>query len=75
MVIEEILNDRLVRHYSNNGMMIKQVETGIEYADAVDVIPCRYTYEETETPIETTEEDIRAENADMKSALNVLGVK
>ena len=75
MVVEEILNDRLVRHYSNNGMMIKQVETGIEYSDAVDVIPCRYTYEETETPIETTEEDIRAENADMKSALNVLGVK
>ena len=75
MVIEEILNDRLVRHYSNNGMMIKQVETGIEYADAVDVIPCRYTYEETETPIETTEEDIRAENADMKSALNVLVVE
>lgn len=27
------------------------------YADAVDVIPCRYTYEETETPIETTEEE------------------
>ena len=75
MVIEEILSDRLIRHYSDNGMMIKQVETGIEYADAVDVIPCRYTYEETETPIETTEEDIRAENADMKSALNVLGVK
>ena len=75
MVIEEILNDRLVRHYSNKGMMIKQVETGNEYADAVDVIPCRYTYEETETPIETTEEDIRAENADMKSALNVLGVE
>jgi hypothetical protein len=57
MVIEEILNDRLVRHYSDKGMMIKQVETGIEYADAVDVIPCRYTYEETATPIETTEEE------------------
>lgn len=57
MVIEEILNDRLVRHYSDKGMMIKQVETGIEYVDAVDVIPCRYTYEETETPIETTEEE------------------
>lgn len=75
MVIEEILNDRLVRHYSDKGMMIKQVETGIEYADAVDVIPCRYTYEETETPIEATEEDIKAENADMKSALNLLGVE
>lgn len=75
MVIEEILNDRLVRHYSDKGMMIKQVETSAEYDDAVDVIPCRYTYEETETPIETTEEDIKAENADMKSALNLLGVE
>ena len=75
MVVKETLNDNLVRHYSDNGMMLLQVETGIEYAEAVDVIPCKYTYEETETPIETTEEDIRAENADMKSALNVLGVK
>lgn len=75
MVVKEILNDNLVRHYSDNGMMLLQVETGIEYAEAVDVIPCKYTYEETETPIETTEEDIIAENADMKSALNLLGVK
>lgn len=57
MVIEEKLNDHLVRHYSDKGMMILQVETGIEYDDAVDVIPCKYTYQETETPIETTEEE------------------
>ncbi len=75
MVIEEILNDRLVRHFSDKGMRIKQAETDAEYDDAVDVIPCKYTYEETETPIETTEEDIKAENADMKSALNLLGVE
>lgn len=75
MVVKEILNDNLVRHYSDNGMMLLQVETGIEYTEAVDVIPCKYTYEETETPIELTEEDIIAENADMKSALNLLGVK
>ena len=54
MVVEEILNERLVRHYSDKGMMILQVETGVEYADAVDVIPCRYTYEETDKPIETS---------------------
>lgn len=57
MVVEEKINDRLVRHYSDSGMMILQVETGIEYDDAVDVIPCKYTYQETETPIETTEEE------------------
>jgi hypothetical protein len=35
--------------------MIKQVETGALYEDAVDVIPCKYTYEETDIPIEHPE--------------------
>jgi hypothetical protein len=52
MVIEEVLNERLVRHYSNKGVTLLQVETGIEYDEAVDVIPCRYTYDETENKIE-----------------------
>lgn len=56
MVMEEILNERLVRHYSDKGMYIRQVETGIEYSDAVDLIPCRYTYEETDKLIEEREE-------------------
>lgn len=47
MIIEEILSDKLVKHYSDGGFFIRQKETGIEYAEAVDVIPCRYTYEET----------------------------
>lgn len=55
MIIEEILNEKLVRHYSDENKMILQVETGIEYAEAVDVIPCRYTYVETETVIPTEE--------------------
>lgn len=42
-----------IRHYSDMGMMIKQVETGILYEDAVDYLPCIYTYEETDIPIET----------------------
>lgn len=48
MIVEEVLNERLVRHYSNENKMMLQVETGVEYADAIDVIPCRYTYVETE---------------------------
>lgn len=47
MVIEEILNEHLVRHYSDKGMKLKQVETGILYDEAIDIIPCKYTYEET----------------------------
>lgn len=55
MLIEEILSETLVRHYSDAGMMIEQVETGVRYSDAVDVRPCRYTYIETDEPIEPEE--------------------
>lgn len=52
MIVEEILSETLVRHYSDRGKKIKQEETGAVYDDAVDVIPCRYTYTETDIPIE-----------------------
>lgn len=57
-------NETLVRHWANeiaeNGTegyeqathKIKQVETGIVYSETVDVVPCRYTYEATDIPIE-----------------------
>lgn len=45
----------LICHESDSGKMIRQVETGIEYSSAVDVIPCKYSYEETEHEI--TEEE------------------
>ena len=51
-VIEEKINYRLVKHYSDNGLYILQNETGEEYSEAIDVIPCRYTYTETDKPIE-----------------------
>ena len=41
----------LIKHQSDSNKFIRQVETGIEYASAVDVIPCRYTYEETDKDI------------------------
>jgi hypothetical protein len=53
-IIEEkiMINGReLVKHESDAGKMILQVETGREYASAVDVIPCKYTYEETDKDI------------------------
>lgn len=48
MIIEELVeNDKRLRHYSDQGVMIRQIETGNLYEDAVDYIPCEYTYEET----------------------------
>ena len=53
MIKVEILSETLVRHYSDKGVKLKQVETGIVYDEAVDLIPCQYTYEETEEHVET----------------------
>ena len=48
MIIQEIIQDgKLVRQYSDAGYTILQVETGIEYEEAVDVNPSKYTYKET----------------------------
>ena len=54
-VITEQIGKYLERHYSNKGVYILQNETGIEYAEAVDRIPCKYTYKETKKPIESKE--------------------
>lgn len=57
MIKTELLNDgTLIKHYSDAGFMLLQVETGIKYADPVDVVPCMYTYEETNEVIDGDEE-------------------
>lgn len=55
MVIKEVLNEHLVKHYSDRGVKLLQVETGVVYDEAIDVVPCKYTYKETDKPIETEE--------------------
>lgn len=52
MIIEEMLTPKRVRHYSDQNFKIRQVETGRIYDDAVDPYPCKWTYEETDEPIE-----------------------
>ena len=53
MVRTELLNDgKLIRHYSDENLMIRQIETGDLYGEAVDIVPCRFTYEETDIPAE-----------------------
>lgn len=57
MIKTELLNDgTLIKHYSDAGFMLLQVETGVKYADPVDVVPCIYTYEETDEVIDGDEE-------------------
>ena len=37
MIVEEKLNERLVRHYSDKGVKLKQVETGLLYDEPLRV--------------------------------------
>ena len=46
-----INNKELLHTYSDNNKYILQVETDVEYNEAYDVIPCKYTYTETEEEI------------------------
>ena len=58
----------LVKTYSTENKYIKQVETGLEYDEAVDIgekvgenyKPTKYTYEETDKEIKV-EEELKAE--------------
>lgn len=63
MLLKEFFIERndgvkLYRTYSNIGYKIRQIETGIEYDEAIDVENSIYSYEETNNLIETMEENI-----------------
>ena len=47
----KIGNRELLHTYSDSNMYILQVETSNIYDEAYDVIPCKYTYAETEEEI------------------------
>ena len=51
---EEVIlgGNKFLHTYSDKGFYIEQIETGHMYNEAYDVIPCKYTYRETDTIIE-----------------------
>lgn len=59
----EKINNRLEKHYAEdeNGVRyyILQVETRVEYAEAIDLVPCRYTYKATDKIIEEVQDGIK----------------
>lgn len=62
MIVKEFYMTRkdgvkLYRNYSDQNKMILQVETGIKYAEAIDVEFASYTYQETD-------EDVPSENGE-----------
>lgn len=56
------IRENLEKHYAEdeNGVQycIVQVETGAEYTEAIDVLPCRYTYKVTDKPV-VIEKDLK----------------
>lgn len=61
MIIKEFLETRedgvnLYRHYSDKGVMLRQVETGILYSEPIDIEEAPFTYEETDELIESNGE-------------------
>ena len=55
-IIEQMLDENLILRYSDSGFMIRQIETGDMYAEAVDLVTSTIHYEETDIPIEQEEE-------------------
>lgn len=60
MIIKEFYKKRsdginLYRTYSDSKLMIRQIETGNVYAEAIDVENATYTYEETGMSIDADE--------------------
>lgn len=81
MIVREFYRTRkdgvsLYRTYSDAGHMIRQTQTGAEYAEAIDVADAPYTYEETETKIQTDDTDdtavLRERLADAETAAKIL---
>jgi len=81
MIVREFYKTRsdgvsLYRTYSDAGYMIRQTQTGVEYAEAIDVADAPYTYEETETKIQTDDTDdtavLRERLADAETAAKIL---
>ena len=62
----EIIDDKLIKHWAEDiegeKYYIIQVETGIEYPEAIDVTPCRYTYVVTDKKIEEFIEEEQPED-------------
>ena len=52
---------KLYRSYSSNGKMIVQLQTGIEYSEAIDVENAPYTYVESLNEIPKEEKELEAQ--------------
>ena len=56
MILTELLNNgTLIKHYSDQGYLLLQVETSAKYLDPIDVNPCPFNYVETNEKVKEEE--------------------
>lgn len=48
MIVIESLSENKARFFSDLGFKICQIETGRLYDEAIHILPCKYTYKETD---------------------------
>lgn len=53
---EVIVNGKTYLYTKSDKYVLEQVETGARYDEAYDLIPCQYTYVETEEELPIAEE-------------------
>lgn len=70
MIVEQIFDENTVLHFSDQGMKIRQVETGFLFDEAGDFIPCEYTYEETNIPIDIPQPE--EEEIDWETTMRII---
>lgn len=56
MIVQEKINDKLIRSYSSSLLRIRKVGTDEVYDDAIDLIASANSYEETDVPVENRDE-------------------
>ncbi len=64
MIVTEQLNERLVKIYSDEGVLIQRVDTGVLYEEVIDPIDAGRTYRETDIPIKVEGDEADAEAVD-----------
>ena len=57
MIVQEQIENDLVKTYSDNGMMIRKIGTEELYSEAIDPKKFNRQYEETDIPIEQISEE------------------
>ena len=57
MIIREDIGNDLIKTYSDQHVMIRSLETGFLYEDAIDPARFNRQYEETDIPCSTDEEE------------------